>query len=261
MRRLIIAFAVAAPFVLIALWPHAPLAGIGILALSHALLLYPTLRPNVQWLGPVITAFETNGKDVWLTIDDGPAGDTAEILDVLDARGAKATFFVKGVLARQRPELIRAIVDRGHGVGNHSDTHPSATFWCLLPARIAAEIDGCAASIPPTPWFRAPVGMKNPGVHPALRRRGMRLIGWSVRGFDAVMWDGLSSPSADALENPSRIDRVVRRIVPHVFPGAIVVLHQGRGISARCIARVVDELRARGYAFVIPDDERLKTKR
>jgi len=246
MRGLIIGFAVTAPLLLIMLWPHAPLAGIGILALSHALLLYPTLRPNVQWLGPVVTAFEPNDKEIWLTIDDGPTEDTRDILEVLEARGAKATFFVKGTLARARPDLIRAILDRGHTVGNHSDTHPSAAFWCLLPAALAAEIDGCAAAIPPTLWFRAPVGMKNPGVHPALRRRGMRLIGWSVRGFDTIGDD---------------VGRVVRRIAPRVFPGAIVVLHQGRPMSTSCVARVVDELRARGYSLVVPADERLKTKR
>ena len=74
----------------------------------------------------------------------------------------------------------------------------------------------------------------------------MRLVGWSVRGFDTVGDD---------------VDRVVRRFAAGVFPGAIVVLHQGRAMSARCIARVVDELRARGYSFVIPDDARLKTNR
>src|SRR6185369_15168543 len=98
--------------------------------------------------------------------------------------------------------------------------------WCLSPAAVAAEIDGCAAAIPPTRWFRAPVGMKNPAVHPALRRRGMRLIGWSARGFDTVRAD---------------VDAVARRIVPRAFPGAIIVMHQGRDISTRCIARVVDE--------------------
>jgi peptidoglycan/xylan/chitin deacetylase (PgdA/CDA1 family) len=246
MRGVIIGFAVSAPLILLLLWPHAPLAGLAILALSHALLLYPTLRPNVQWLGPVVTAFEPSGHEVWLTIDDGPTDDTPAILEALDARGAKATFFLKGELARRRPDLLRAIVDRGHTLGNHSDTHPSATFWCLPPAAIASEIDGCAASIPATRWFRAPVGMKNLFVHPALQARGMLLIGWSARGFDAVRDD---------------VERVVRRIVPRVFPGAIVVLHQGRAISAQCIARVIDELRARGYAFVIPSDERLKTKR
>ena len=203
------------------------------------LLVYGTLVPNAQLLGPVITCFEPEGNEVWLTIDDGPADDTMQVLDALDV---KATFFVKGNLAREHPELIRAMVERGHGIANHSETHPSATFWCLGPAAIAREIDGGVAS----KWFRAPVGMKNPFVHPALRRRGMRLIGWSVRGFDSVGGD---------------VERVVRRIVPRVFPGAIVVMHQGRAISARCIARVVAELRARGYRFVIPDDARLKTKR
>jgi peptidoglycan-N-acetylglucosamine deacetylase len=210
-----------------------------IFVIIPAVLVYGTLVPNAQLFGPVITCFEPEGNEIWLTIDDGPTADTLEILNALDV---KATFFVKGMLARQRPELIRAILERGHAVGNHSDTHPSATFWCLPPAAIARQIDGGVASN----RFRAPVGMKNPFVHPALQRRGMRLIGWSVRGFDSVGDD---------------VERVARRIVPRVFPGAIVVLHQGRAMSARCIARVVGELRARGYTFVIPDDARLKTKR
>jgi Predicted xylanase/chitin deacetylase len=104
MRRLILSFAVAAPFLLILLWPHSRVLAILTLAASHALLLYPTLRPNVQWLGPVITAFEPEGRQVWLTIDDGPCDDTARLLDELDSRGVRATFFVKGSLARARPD-------------------------------------------------------------------------------------------------------------------------------------------------------------
>jgi peptidoglycan/xylan/chitin deacetylase (PgdA/CDA1 family) len=241
MRRLIIAFAFVAPLLLLATWRYSPWLAVGILALSHALLLYPTLRPNVQWLGPVITSFETAGREVWLTIDDGPTDDTRALLDLLDARGAKATFFVKGVLAEEEPELMREIAARGHSVANHSRTHPAGTFWCLPPRRLAAEIDGCPVA---GPWFRAPVGMKNPFVHPLLAARGLRLIGWTVRGFDSV--------SDDA-------DRVAARIVPRVEPGAIVVMHQGREWSVRTIARVVDELQERGYAFVIPEDAQLKT--
>ena len=238
MRTLILSLAVAAPLAAIFWWPW----GVIVLLVAHGIVVYATLSPNVQWLGPVVTAFAPRGQELWLTIDDGPTEDTTAILDALDARGAKATFFVKGTLARQRPDLVEAIVARGHGVANHSDTHPSGTFWCLPPAAIAREIDGGVAAA----WFRAPVGMKNPFVHPALRKRGMRLIGWSVRGFDTVGDD---------------IERVAARILPRVFPGAIVVLHQGRAISPACIALVVDKLRARGYSFVIPPDERLKTKR
>lgn len=253
MRRLIVGFAAIAPILLVVLvWLRHPWAGIGVLALSHALILYPTLRPNVQWLGPVITRFATDAKEVWLTIDDGPTEDTRAILDLLDARSAKATFFVKGMLATARPELVREIAARGHGVANHSYSHPSGSFWCLPPARVAAEIDGCARVLGPAQadegirWFRAPVGMKNPFVHPALARRGMRLIGWTVRGFDAVAADP---------------ERVVGRLKPGIAPGAILVLHQGREWSRHTIERVVDEVQAMGYRFVIPEDGRLITKR
>jgi len=244
----ILGFAIVAPFALILLWPHAPVAGIAVLALSHAFLLYPTLRPNVQWLGPVVTRFATDRKAVWLTIDDGPTKDTPAILDLFDRHGVRATFFVKGVLAKREPQLVRMILERGHSVANHSQTHPSASFWCLLPGRVADEIDACndalAAATGSTPrWFRAPVGHKNPAVHPALSRRGMRLIGWTARGFDAVVSDS---------------DQVAARILPKVDPGAIIVLHQGHEHSLRVLERVIVALEERGYTFVIPDDAHLR---
>jgi peptidoglycan/xylan/chitin deacetylase (PgdA/CDA1 family) len=215
MRRFLLGFAAAAPLALFYDWR----IGIAIVVLSHLLIVYGTLVPNCQWLGPVITCFETDAKEVWLTIDDGPASDTDAIKDMLARHGVPATFFEIGV--------------------NHSKTHPSATFWCLGPRRLGEEIGESR-------WFRAPVGMKNPFVHPILAKRGMRLIGWTVRGLD----------TADR-----GAEVVVRRILRGVRPGAIVVLHQGRPHSLRTIEAVVEALQARGYAFVIPHDARLKTKR
>ncbi|HEU4886880.1 MAG TPA: polysaccharide deacetylase family protein [Thermoanaerobaculia bacterium] len=218
------------------------------LALSHALLLYPTLRPNAQWLGPVITRFATERKEVWLTIDDGPAEDTTAVLDLFSTHEVKATFFVKGMLAERHPQLARAIVERGHSIANHSQTHPSGTFWCLLPKRVNTEIERCNDTLATisgvTPrWFRAPVGHKNPAVHPALSRRGMRLIGWTARGFDAVVSDP---------------QQILAGILPKLGPGAIVVLHQGRDHSLRVLEHVIVALKERGYAFVIPDDAQLR---
>jgi peptidoglycan/xylan/chitin deacetylase (PgdA/CDA1 family) len=251
MRALILGFACIAPLILIVLWPHSWLAAIGVLALSHALVLWPTLRPNSQWLGPVITGFDSQSNEVWLTIDDGPTDDTELLLDSLDERGVKATFFVKGLLAARRPDLIRSMLARGHAVANHSQTHPSGSFWCLLPSSLASQIDECSAALESITGhrpslFRAPVGMKNPFVHPILARRGLTLIGWSVRGFDSFGDD---------------VARVVRRIVPRTGAGSIVVMHQGRAFSVACISGVVDELQGRGYSFVVPAVERLKTKR
>jgi peptidoglycan/xylan/chitin deacetylase (PgdA/CDA1 family) len=202
----------------------------------------------VQWFGPVVTRFATDRKEAWLTVDDGPTEDTHAVLDLFAAHGVKATFFVKGELAERHPDLVRAMLDRGHSVANHSQTHPSGSFWCALPGRVAEEIDGCnralkAATGSAARWFRAPVGFKNPVVHPALSRRGMRLIGWTARGFDAVVSDP---------------EQVAARILPNVRPGAIIVLHQGRDHSLRVLERVIVALEAQGYTFVIPDDAQLR---
>ena len=251
MRRVILAFLIVAPLIAIVLWKWSALGAIGVIALSHALLLYPTLRPNVQWLGPVVTHFDADGDDVWLTIDDGPLDDTPELLDLFDARSVKTTFFVKGVNAERRPEMIREILRRGHTVANHSYSHPSGTFWCLPPAKIARQIEQCnevligITGAPPS-LFRAPVGTKNPAVHPVLRRLGLTLVGWSARAFDTKTNDP---------------EVVLKRIMPDVGPGAIILMHQGRRASIAMLTRVIDEVQRRGYRFVIPDAGRLKTKR
>jgi peptidoglycan/xylan/chitin deacetylase (PgdA/CDA1 family) len=193
------------------------------------------LVPNNEWLGPVVSRFETDKREVWLTIDDGPTDDTHALLDLLESRGVRATFFVKGKLAKR--ELIDAIVARGHTIGNHSQNHPSATFWCASRETTAREIDECAAAIPPTQLFRAPVGHKNHHLHALLAERRMKLIGFSARAYDAVVHE------------PAKI---ANAIVKHLEPGAIVVLHQGRPWSLDAIARTIDAIRERGYAFVIP---------
>ena len=196
-------------------------------------------------------AIRSDRKEVWLTIDDGPTDDTPALLDLFDARGVKATFFVKGIRAEERPEMIREMIRRGHTVANHSWSHPSGTFWCLPPGRIAEQIERCndvlqkiTGTAPPL--FRAPVGTKNPAVHPALRRLGMTLVGWSARAFDTKTNDP---------------EVVVKRIMPDVTPGAIILLHQGRRASVQMLDRVIEEAQRLGYRFVIPPLDRLKTNR
>jgi len=206
-------------------------------ALLFAPMMIATLRPNVEWLGPVICQFPTDKHEVWLTIDDGPNDDTTALLDLLDRLNVRATFFVKGMIAAAHPDRIRDIIGRGHTVGNHSHTHPGGTFWCSPPSVIARQIDQCNAAIPPTKLFRAPVGFKNLFVHPALRKRGMQLIGFNARAFDAVERD----PAV-----------IAARITKSLKPGGIVLLHQGREWSLAAIEKTINAIRAKGYEFVIP---------
>ena len=167
------------------------------------LILFPTLVANCQWWGPVVTRFETTEREVWLTIDDGPDPiHTPRMLELLKRFDARATFFVIGERAAKFPRELEAIRAAGHEIAHHTFSHPSATFWCLPSARIAFEIDQGRS---PGPNFRSPAGMKNFFVHPALARRELRLIGWTVRGLDTVSHD----PEA-----------VAARIMKKVKPGA-----------------------------------------
>ena len=226
------------------------------LFLSHLLLLYATLVPNCSWWGPVIRSFQTTQPEVWLTIDDGPSpAHTTKILDLLDRFDANATFFVIGKRAEEYPHLITEILSRGHAIANHTYTHPSGTFWAAGPVRIAREIDHCAEWLRsgpdrPARLFRAPAGLRNLFVHPELARRGLTLIGWTVRGLDTIQ------------REPSK---VAGRILRKAKPGAIILLHEGQRVAKdpefnlRCLELTLNGLTERGYRCVNPPLEQLRT--
>jgi len=212
-------------------------------AAAHGLVLYPTLRRNCAWHGPIVTRFDTPRREVWLTIDDGPdPRDTPAILDLLAERGAKATFFVIGKKLEAHRELAWRAHREGHQIGNHTHSHPSAWFWALGAKATRREIergsDAILAATGARPAvFRSPVGMTNPFVHRALG--GQSLIGWSASGLD-----GLSA----------RGEVVVKRLMAGVSPGAILVLHEG-GAPGRVetVALLLDRLAEEGYTCVIPE--------
>ncbi|MEO8045084.1 MAG: polysaccharide deacetylase family protein [Spartobacteria bacterium] len=246
-RKLILGFAFGAAIFFVAMVAFHPWLALGVLFLSHMLILYPTLVANCQWWGPVVTHFETTGREVWLTIDDGPDPmHTPRMLELLQQFDARATFFVIGQRATKFPHELAAIRAAGHEIANHTFSHPSGTFWSLPPARLAAEIDQGQGS---TPYFRAPAGMKNLFVHPLLARRGLHLIGWTVRGLDTVSHD----PTAVA-------DRIMR----NVKPGAILLLHEGHRTETepdfhpRCLELTLAALTKANYRCVLPRPEELR---
>ena len=237
---------IASQLLLAALWwRFGWRVGAPALLLSHGALVWATLWPRSRWLSPVLSRLPTTRRVVWLTIDDGPSADTLEILDLLDVHAARATFFVVGERATARPDAVREIVRRGHTLGNHSATHPSAWFWALPPARMRAEIARTQAvlagitGVAPR-WFRAVVGMANPFVAAELKRHGLARVAWSARGFDAV--------AADPAQVVARIERGLR-------PGTIVLAHEGaaHGRNVEMLALLLQRLDALGYATVLPE--------
>ena len=182
-------FIVLAPFLTFYVLSAGWLWGLYILFVSHLLLAAVTLVPSFQGFGPVLTKYWSTTKTVWLTIDDGPdPGTTPQVLALLKKYRARATFFLIGAKAARYPELTRMILEAGHTIGNHTQTHPRFSFWRFGPGALVREIDEFEATISSIGvavpiWFRAPAGFKNPFLHPILAARGLQLVGWSARAF------------------------------------------------------------------------------
>lgn len=162
------------------------------------------------------------------------------MLDVLQRHGARATFFCIGQNAEQFPDLVRAIVDAGHELGNHTMTHPN--LHDAMPHRLRREIVQCSDVLSrtagvPIRLFRAPYGHFRWDVVPACRSAGVeRLVGWNL----AV------APEKGMLGD------AVKTLTQQAAGGSIVLLHDGRWDEAPDRCRVIAEATAVVLEQAIP---------
>ena len=153
-----------------------------------------------------------------LTFDDGPDPElTPRVLAVLARYGVRATFNVMGYNAARHRDLMRALVDGGHELGNHTWTHqdlafqsPAATYRQL--DRGLAAIEGTAGVRPR--FFRPPRGEVTGAALQAAARLGHDILLWSVTRGPA----GVSTPGM-----------VADHLAAAVAPGDVVGLHDGIG--------------------------------
>ena len=188
----------------------------GIFALSAAgacagVAAWAAVSPTSELFGPTLHN-TPDSSQIALSFDDGPnPACTPELLKLLERYGAPATFFVVGRWARACPNLIREIADRGHNLGNHTETHANLTWrpsW-----RIAEELEACQDSILRALGFerdaapilmRPPFGYRGPQLWSAIRRAGLR----SVAMWSLTCYDGKPQPAERLIE---RLGRVVIR--------------------------------------------------
>jgi len=231
-------------------WPFV----VGGLVANHALVALVGLWPTSRLLGPNLRRLpERNAArgEIALTFDDGPDPEaTPEVLEILDRRGAKATFFCIGRRAEAHPGLVAEIVRRGHRVENHSHGHPNG-FALMGPGAMGREIDHaqeiltrCSGAAPF--FFRAPAGIRNPWLHGVLASRGLHLASWTRRGFDTVT----RSPA-----------RIVKRLTRRLAGGDVLLLHDiseprdsaGRPVVLEALPMLLDEIDSRGLrAIALP---------
>lgn len=182
-------------------------------------------------------------RAIYLTFDDGPATNgTPQVLAALRANKVKATFFELGGLASTAAG--RALAARVHAagmpIGMHSWSHPNMARWSTAAvnsdmARTMAAIRSATREIPTC--FRPPYGAYGSGVTAAANSRHLRVVLWDIDPRD---W---TSPGSAA---------VASRVISHLHPGAIVLMHDGAGHgrqAAAAIPSIVRAARAKGYVF------------
>jgi peptidoglycan-N-acetylglucosamine deacetylase len=182
---------------------------------AGAIFSWAAVAPSAQLFGPTVRR-TGDRQTIALTFDDGPNPSvTPSLLDLLGRRNVRATFFVIGGRVRAVPELAREIANRGHAIGNHTDTHPALTFKSSK--AIADELDRCDEAIRSVTgakprWMRPPFGFRGPQLGSVVRQRG---------GSGVVMW---SAWAADWKPQPA--EPVIRRL-RRAEGGDIVLLHDG----------------------------------
>jgi peptidoglycan/xylan/chitin deacetylase (PgdA/CDA1 family) len=129
---------------------------------------------------------DTKEKKIAISVDVSWGIDrTDDILKILDKYNAKATFFIVGAWIDQYPDKLKAIYEKGHEIGNHSNKHPIMTT--ISKEQIIKEIAIVDAKITAitgqgTTLFRCPSGEYNNLVIETVEATNHYCVQWNVEG-------------------------------------------------------------------------------
>ncbi|WP_327046352.1 polysaccharide deacetylase family protein [Microbispora sp. NBC_01189] len=170
---------------------------------------------------------------VGLTYDDGPnPSNTTNLLNTLKANGLRATMFNIGQNAQNNPSLVKAQVDAGMWVGNHSYTHPHLTQQNS--SQIQSELQRTQQAIQQATGtapklFRPPYGETNSTLKSVEQQLGLTEIIWDV---DSQDWNGAST--AQIVQAAGRLQN-----------GQIILMHDQYATTVSAISQIAANLRSR----------------
>jgi cellulose synthase/poly-beta-1,6-N-acetylglucosamine synthase-like glycosyltransferase/peptidoglycan/xylan/chitin deacetylase (PgdA/CDA1 family)/spore germination protein YaaH len=192
---------------------------------------------------------------VALTFDDGPDPKwTPKILDILKAKGARASFFIIGQNAEASPGLLRRMVREGHDVGNHTFTHPNLTM--ISDTLLTLELNATQR------LFQAFTGrsmrlFRPPYLGDAEPTSTQEIAPIETAQSMGYLTVGLHIDPNDWQRPPA--DLIVQRVIDGAgstdpsTAGQIVLLHDAGGDRSQTVAALpalIDALRAKGYQIV-----------
>ena len=183
-------------------------------------ILLKKMYPSALW------RMDPDEKAIYLTFDDGPIPEvTPWVLDKLDQFNAKATFFMVGDNVRKHPDIFRMVVERGHGIGNHTMHHikffdrNSLRYMDDVREADQTIIDHLPLTVNSQPLttndhcrlFRPPHGFLNHYQYKKLQ--------WA--GYKIVMWDLVTRDYSSKLLPPQVLSNVLR----YTRNGSIITFH------------------------------------
>lgn len=189
-------------------------------------------------------------KRVYLTFDDGPSANTAEVLNILRREGIKATFFVLGEQAESRPELVARMNAEGHAIGNHTYNHDYSelygqfsAFWSQI-KRTEDIIHGIAGYR--TRLVRAPGGTYghfDSNYFGLMQQAGYLVTDWNVDSGDSKR---RGVPAKDIIQ---------ASIAAPGSADVVLLLHDGAGHqeSVKALPQIIRHYRNAGYTFAALD--------
>lgn len=202
---------------------------------------------------PAFTDWNYDGdgtKTVYLTFDDGPSVNTPEILNILDAYGIKATFFVTAQLP-QYASYIRETYLRGHTIGLHSYTHDYSIYASeeSYMNDLASIGDVVRTQIGYVPCFiRFPGGSSNEmskeyseGIMTLLTAR-VQELGYQYYDWNVAVGDGAETVT---------VEEELARAMDTDADTVILLAHDGesKNVTVEALPQIIQAYMDRGYTF------------
>jgi len=208
-----------------------------------------------------VAQYGSKPKAVAITFDDGPDPSfTPKILDVLKAKGVKATFFLIGAQAQKEPGITRRVYREGHEIGNHTFYHPDISNiskrYMAFELNMTERLFAAKLGVKPV-LFRPPYSIdQEPDTSDQVRPLEIA----QDMGYITV---GDKIDPSDWKDNPHRTaQQITNDVLAHLPPcaptdwlhcGNIILLHDGGGDrtqTVKALPMIIDGLRARGYGIV-----------
>lgn len=199
------------------------------------------IYPDLFWEIP------TQEKKIFLTFDDGPHPIiTMQVLDLLKAYNAKATFFCIGNNVVKYPEVYKRIIDEGHAVGNHTFNHLNG--WKTPDELYLNDINKAMEYIDSN-LYRPPYGrISRFQIQQLLKPKyQMKMIMWSVLSGD--------------FDRDISTEKCLKNVLLSTREGSIIVFHDSEKAAEKmlyALPKVLEQFSKKGFAFEKITDMALK---